>query len=100
MSDSESPHGISFVPAEPFSREAKPTGRNRWRLRMLLAINGLLGGLFVVSRLEPKHVAMLGPPGQYLYELINPPPLPKTSPLGKRLIADVKALGGRAEVMD
>jgi len=65
----------------------------------LLAITGLLAVLFVVSRLEPTQVAMLGPPGQYVYELFNPPAVPETSPLGKRLMADVKALGGQAHVM-
>ena len=99
MPDSESPHGISAVPDEPFSTAAKRARRNRWRSRMLLAINGLLAVLFVVSRLEPNQVAMLGPPGQYLHELFIPPAVPETSPLGKRLMADVKALGGHAEVM-
>ena len=66
---------------------------------MLLAINGLLAVVFVVTQLEPNQVAMLGPPGQYLHELFNPPPEPETSPLGKRLIADVKALGGQAQIM-
>jgi hypothetical protein len=99
MPDSVSPHGISAVPAGPFSPAAKPARRNRWRLRMLLAINGLLAVLFVVTQLEPNQVAMLGPPGQYLHELFNPPAVPETSPFGKRLIADVKAVGGRADVM-
>ncbi|HEX3446944.1 MAG TPA: hypothetical protein VHS97_01755 [Isosphaeraceae bacterium] len=54
---------------------------------MLLAINGLLAVLFVVTQLEPNQVAMLGPPGQYLHELFNPPAVPETSPFGKRLIA-------------
>jgi hypothetical protein len=67
---------------------------------MLLAINGLLAVLFVVSRLEPHQVAMLGPPGQFLYELFNPPAVPETSTWGKRLIADVQALGGRADVIE
>jgi hypothetical protein len=99
MPDSESPLGISAVPAGPFSPAAKPARRNRWRLRMLLAINGLLAVLFVVTQLEPNQVAMLGPLGQYLHELFNPPAVPETSPLGKRLIADVTAVGGRADVM-
>jgi internalin A len=99
MPDSESPHGISAVPAGPFSPAAKPARRNRWRLRMLLAITGLLAVLLVVSQLEPNQVAMLGPPGQYLHELFNPPAAPETSPFGKRLIADVTAVGGRADVM-
>jgi Leucine-rich repeat (LRR) protein len=99
MPDSESPHGIAAVPAGPFSPAAKPARRNRWRLRMLLAINGILAVLFVITQLEPNQVAMLGPPGQYLHELFNPPAVPETSPLGKRLIADVTAVGGRADVM-
>jgi hypothetical protein len=61
----------------------------------LLAINALLAVLFVISRLEPTQVKKLGPPGQYVYELINPPANPETSPLARRLIADVKALWGR-----
>jgi hypothetical protein len=99
MSDSESPHGISAAPAEPLSQAVKLPRRNRGRLRILLAVTGLLVVLFVVSRLDPSQVAMLGPPGQFVYELFNPPAVPETSPLGKRLIADVNALGGRAEVM-
>jgi Leucine Rich repeat len=100
MPDNESPREFPALPAELTSQAAKPPRRNRWRLRILLAINGLLAVLFVVSQLEPTQLAVLGPPGQYVYELINPPAWPETSPLGKRLIADVKALGGRAEVMD
>jgi len=84
MRDSESPHGISAVPPEPFSQPAKVPRRNRRRLRILLAINGLLAVLFVVSQLEPTQLALLGPPGQYLYELFNPPPVSETSPVGNR----------------
>jgi hypothetical protein len=65
MSNIESPHGISGGPPEPIGQAAKTTRRNRWRLKILLAINGLLAVLFVVSRLEPHQLAMLGPPGQY-----------------------------------
>ena len=42
---------------------------------------------------------MLGPPGKYIHELFNPQLVPETSALGKRLIADVNALEGHAEVM-
>jgi len=99
MPDIDSPDAISAVPTESSSQTAKPPRRTRWRLRILLAITGVLVVLFVISRLEPNQVAMLGPVGQYVYDLINPPVEPETSALGKRLIADVKALGGHSQVM-
>jgi hypothetical protein len=83
-----------------FSQAANPPRRKRWRLRTLLAINVLLAALFVVSRLEPTQIKALGPTGQYVYDLINPPAVPETSPFGQRLMADVKALGGQAQVME
>jgi hypothetical protein len=85
---------------DAFSQAAKPPRRNRWQLRILLAINALLAVLFVVSRLEPTQIKTLGPSGQYVYDLINPPAVPETSPSGQRLMADVKALGGQAHVME
>ena len=99
MPDSKSPDGISPEPAKTFSQSATPPRRNRWRLRILLAIIGLLAIPFVVTRLEPSQVAMLGPAGQYVYELFYPFAVPETSLSGKRLIAEVKALGGQAGLM-
>jgi Leucine-rich repeat (LRR) protein len=90
---------MSTIANDSLTAVAKPPRRNRWRLRILLAITGLLAVLFVISRLEPNQVAMLGPLGQYAYDVINPPVEPETSALGKRLIADVKALGGHSQVM-
>ena len=84
---------------EPPTQAAKPPRRNRWRMRILLAMNALLAVLFVISRLEPTQVKSLGPTGQYVYDLINPPAVPEISTLGKRLMADVKVLGGQAQVM-
>jgi hypothetical protein len=98
--ESEAQHGISAAADEPPSQSAKRPKRNRRRLRILLFINGLVAVLFVVSRLEPTQVAMLGPPGKYVHELFVPPAVPETTALGKRLIADVRALGGHAEVME
>jgi hypothetical protein len=84
---------------EPPTQTAKFPRRNRWRLRILLAMNALVAVLFVISRLEPTHVKSLGPAGQFVYDLINPPAVAEISNLGKRLTADVKALGGEAHVM-
>jgi hypothetical protein len=100
MPDSLAPRGISAMPTDSLTQAANPPRRNRWRLRILLAINALLAVLFVVSRLEPTQIKTLGPAGQYVYDLINPPAVPETSPLGKRLMADVKKLGGQANVME
>ena len=100
MPESEAQHRISAAAEEPLSQSAKRPKRHRWRLRILLFITGLVAVLFVVSRLEPTQVAMLGPPGKYLHELFNPQEVPETSALGKRLIAHVKALGGHAEIME
>ncbi len=99
VSQSESNDAISAVSAEPISLEPKRRRRNPWRLRTLLTVSGLLAFLFVVSQLEPTQVAMLGRPGKFAHELFNPPVEPEISPLGKRLISDVKALGGQVQVM-
>jgi hypothetical protein len=100
MPESEAQHGISAAAEEPPSKSAKRPKRNRSRLRILLFINGLVAVLFVVSRLEPTQVAMLGPPGKFVHELFVPPAVLETSALGKRLIAHVRRLGGHAEVME
>src|SRR5262245_46085559 len=74
--------------------------RPRWRLRVLLAITALSLGLYVFVRLDRSVAERLGPLGEGVYDLFNqvpgkPPPLTAAS---KRLIADVKAMGGTASV--
>jgi hypothetical protein len=70
--------------------------RRRWPLKVLLAITALLLAFFVFSRLTPEQAKRLGPWGQPLYELVNPPADYDVSRAGRRLIADVKTLGGEA----
>jgi hypothetical protein len=78
---------------------AKPTRRPRWRLRILLTINALLAGLYVLSQLDPATIKKLGPPGQFLSDLLNPPVEPEISASGWRLVAAARELGGEATVM-
>jgi len=66
----------------------------------LLALNAIAFGLFVISRLEPPQVKTLGPAAQYVYDLLHPPVVPEISRWGRRVEADVKALGGNAHVME
>ena len=73
--------------------------RYGWRLKALLGLNVLLLGLFVISRLSSSQAKRLGPWGQSLYEVFNPPAVPTLSPSGRELVADVKALGGDAHWM-
>ena len=73
--------------------------RYGWRLKALLGLNFLLLGLFVLSRLTPPQAKRLGPWGQSLYEVFNPPAVPTLSQSGRELVADVKALGGDAHWM-
>ena len=79
MPESDAQHGVSAAAEEPPGQSAKLPKRNRWRLRILLFITGLVAVLFVVSRLEPTQVAMLGPPGKYIHDLFNPQLVPETS---------------------
>jgi hypothetical protein len=74
--------------------------RHRWRLRALLGFTALVLAFFVFSRLTPEQARRLGPWGQPLYELVNPPAEYEVSRAGRRLIADVKTLGGEARRME
>jgi hypothetical protein len=47
--------------------------RRRWRLKVLLGLTTVLLAFFVFSRLSPEQAKRLGPWGQTLYELVNPP---------------------------
>lgn len=76
-----------------------PRRRYGWRLKLLLAANVLALGLFVLSRLSPSQAKALGPWAQAVHEAFNPPGEDPISPTGRRLMADVKALGGQAGVM-
>ena len=71
--------------------------RYGWRLKVLLGFNALLLGLFVLSRLTPSQAQKLGPWGQSLYELFNPPAVRELNSAGRGLVAEVKALGGEAQ---
>ena len=69
--------------------------RRYWlALKVLLGFNALLLGLFVLSRLTPSQGEKLGPWGQSLYELFNPPAVRELNSAGRGLVAEVKALGG------
>jgi hypothetical protein len=77
-------------PAEP------RTHRKNRRLRALLALNALALGCFVFVRLERSTVECLGPAVVGVHDLFNQVP-GKAAPLtaaGRRLVEDVKALGG------
>lgn len=76
-----------------------PRRRYGWRLKILLGINTLLLGLFVLSRLSLPQAKRLGPWGLAVYEVFNPPAVQELSPSGRRLVAEVKALGGEAHRM-
>jgi hypothetical protein len=53
-------------------------------------------GLYFFSRLEPREVEKLGPTWEYLYERLTNKPSDGLSPWGRRLVADVRAMGGSA----
>src|SRR5271166_4463308 len=79
--------------------ESRPR-RTNWRLRALLAVNGLALGLYVFVRLDRPTAASLGPVGEAVYDLFNPSdrasvPLSATA---RRFVKDVKALGGEPSV--
>jgi hypothetical protein len=87
------------VDADQATQAGIPRRRYGWRLKALLGLTVLLLGLFVLSRLSPSQAKRLGPWGQSLYEVFNPPAVPDLSPSGRGLVADVKALGGEAHWM-
>jgi hypothetical protein len=89
----------SATPPGHSTPAATPRRRPRWRLRILLAVNAVLASLFLFSQLDPSTIKKLGPPGQYVFDLINPPVEPEISPAGRRLMVELRELGGEANLM-
>ena len=50
-----------------------------WRLKILLGLGALLLGLLVLSRLGLCQAKLLGPWGQSVYEVVNPPAVQELS---------------------
>jgi hypothetical protein len=76
--------------------DLKPRHRRRWRLRVLLALEAVLLVLFVFSRLERSHVESWGSVALGLHAFLDPPLDMELSDAEKRLIARIRAIGGRA----
>ncbi len=87
------------VSADSFAPAIMSARRSRWRLRILLALNAFLAIVYVVSQLDQAVVKKLGPAGEFIYELIHPTVGEETvSPAGQRLRAEVRAVGGEADL--
>ena len=86
---------ISDSPSESSHRR-----RPRFRLRILLTVTGLLLACVFFTQLDPSAVKKLGPTAESVYDLFNTPPTEPLSLSGQRFVADVKALGGHAGVVD
>jgi hypothetical protein len=79
----------------------KSSRRTHWRLRLLLFLSALMACLFLFSQLDPSTANKLGPVAQAMFDLLRPDlALEETSPSGRRLIAEVSALGGVASIME
>ncbi len=76
-----------------------PRRRYGWRLKILLGLAALLLGLYVLSQLSLPQAKRLGPWGESVYEVFNPPAVLELSPSDHRLAAEIKALGGEASRM-
>jgi hypothetical protein len=74
--------------------------RPRFRLRILLTLTGLLLAVVFFSQLSPSVVKNLGPAAEAVYDLFNAPTTEPLSLSGQRVVADVKALGGYAGVIE
>jgi Leucine-rich repeat (LRR) protein len=69
-------------------------------LRILLAVNAFVAGLFLLSQLDPSTVKKLGPAGEYVFDLLHPSIESEViSSTGQHLKAEVRALGGNADFM-
>jgi hypothetical protein len=71
--------------------------RYGWRLKILLGLTTFLLGVYVLSRLSLPQAKLLGPWGESVYEVFNPPAVPDLSPSGRRLVVEVKELAGEAQ---
>ena len=86
-----------IAPLPSRSRRGEPTGD----LRLLLFFSTLMACLFLFSQLDPPTAKKLGPVAQAMFDLLRPDlALEETSPSGRRLIAEVSALGGVASIME
>ena len=81
-----------------------PVGRHaggpRFQWRVLVVVTGLFVSGVIVTQITPSDVRKLGPTAESVYDLFK---APVTEPLGlrsQRLVADVKALGGHAGVVE
>jgi hypothetical protein len=74
--------------------------RTRWRLRILLAVTGLLLLGFLFSQLEPWLVRRMGWPAESLYDLLNAPVDRELTLVGQALVDEVKSHGGYALVTE
>jgi hypothetical protein len=102
LASTPSAYGFRAAPMDPAPPIARPLPRRRprWRLRTLLAINFFVLILFVISRLEPSSAKPLGFGIEAVYQFLVPPDEDSISKPGQELIAEVRALGGQAHVME
>jgi hypothetical protein len=70
--------------------------RSKWRLRVLLAVDALVLGLYVFVHLGRPAARWLGPVGEAVYDVFNPsePPTARPSARAQRFVDEVKVLGG------
>jgi hypothetical protein len=85
------------MPRDPASQVVTSRRRSGWRLRILLGLNALLLGLFVLSRLDPTQLKLLGPWAESIHDRFDPPAVPDWTESGRRLKAEVEALGGSVQ---
>ncbi len=85
---------------DPTSRVVTRRRRSRLRLKILLGLNALLLVLFMLSRLSPSQIQLLGPWAQSVHDVFEPPAVPELTAAGRQLKAEVRALGGEANRME
>jgi hypothetical protein len=83
-----------------FSAPAPRIRRNRWRMRVLLAVAALSFAFYGFVHLDRSVAERLGPLAESIHHLFNrvpgePPPLTAAS---RRLVKDIQALGGEPSV--
>jgi hypothetical protein len=85
----------SLMTDQPTAAKPRPKRKNL-RLRVLLALTAMAFGFYVFVRLDRPMIERLGPVAEAVHDLFNQVP-GKPAPLtarGRRLVEDVKALGG------